>query len=168
DGFVHRLVQRRKLLTFAGLLLDPATHALEWTSAGHPPPMLFGRREAPRELEGIKYPVGYGPRLRPTSETLTLQPGESVLLYTDGLVETANPRQEPFGYERLSDFLREHRDLPPDALLDGLLACRARFAEGQPLEDDLTLLMLRREPVSSATGPAVPEQNPASVGPASA
>ena len=148
---IFQLVRRKKYFTFAAALVDPVNHRVEWTSAGHPSPFLLTPDGEWKELKlkVIQNPVGISPKKTWQSAWLDLLPGQSILFYTDGLIETSNPQEELFGYDRLQDFLKSRGDRDPETLLDELLAFRATFAEEVPLEDDLTLLMVQRTPVSS-------------------
>lgn len=145
---VLQLVQRRKLLTFAGVLIDPVTHRAEWSTAGHPCPFLLDGRGGLQELSIIQAPLGHSTKRPWTSAMLELQAGECLLLYTDGLVETLNPQSEALGYPRLEEFLRSLGGRAPDDLLDEVLAFREAYAAGIPLDDDLTLVAVRREPAA--------------------
>jgi serine phosphatase RsbU (regulator of sigma subunit) len=83
------------------------------------------------------------PNMSYEQKGITLEPGESVLLYSDGLVEAHDPQREMFGFPRMQEFVGAH----PDAatLIDSLLAELERFTgEEWEQEDDITLLTLQR------------------------
>jgi hypothetical protein len=109
---VDEAVAQHRPSTFCTAILaelDTATGALSWIAAGHPPPMLV-RARAVSSLEcAPSVPVGVAaqfPQLhRAEVCTATLQPADRLLLYSDGCIEAATPSGEPFGEERLSDFL---------------------------------------------------------------
>jgi serine phosphatase RsbU (regulator of sigma subunit) len=88
-------------------------------------------------------PLGLMPGMSYEQKEFTLQPGESVLLYSDGLVEAHDPQREMFGFPRLQGFVGAH---PGGAtLIDTLLAELERFAgEEWEQEDDITLVTLQR------------------------
>jgi sigma-B regulation protein RsbU (phosphoserine phosphatase) len=74
---------------------------------------------------------------------ITLQPGESILLYSDGLAEAHSPHREMFGFPRIEKFVRAHA--AGDTLIDSLLAELERFTGDEwEQEDDITLLMLQK------------------------
>jgi serine phosphatase RsbU (regulator of sigma subunit) len=88
-------------------------------------------------------PLDLMPNMSYEQKGITLEPGESVLLYSDGLVEAHNPQREMFGFPRMQGFVGAH----PDAatLIDSLLAELERFTgEEWEQEDDITLLTLQR------------------------
>jgi serine phosphatase RsbU (regulator of sigma subunit) len=125
------------------LVLDPATGAVSWSSAGHPPPLLTG--PTPRSLAFAgSLPVGlFGDATYRTAH-FTLPPGRCVVLYTDGVVEARNPDGQEFGAEGL------------EAAVPAVAASAAAVAEvvlkqvlshsGGHLDDDAAVLVLRREP----------------------
>ena len=126
------------------LVLDPATGAVSWSSAGHPPPLLTG--PTPRTLAFAgSLPVGLFPDATYRTARFTLPPGRCVVLYTDGVVEARNPERQEFGTEGL------------EAAVPAVAASAAAVAEdvlkqvlshsGGHLDDDAAVLVLRREPV---------------------
>ncbi len=73
-----------------------------------------------------------------------LQPGDMLLLYTDGVTEARNPEGEEFGEDRLLDTLRAAPGAGAQAAADRLLEALTRFAAGAPQHDDITLIVARR------------------------
>lgn len=129
----------RTMATFAVLELDPEGRTLRLASAGHPPPLYVGPKGQVEELGGGSLPLGLA-RHRPALTERELEPGSRVLLYSDGLVEGADPEGEPFGYERLREVLGQLGPLPPAELVAGVLArFDAHTAHGAPA-DDLTII----------------------------
>jgi serine phosphatase RsbU (regulator of sigma subunit) len=124
--------------------LAMSTGRLEWTCAGHPPPLLLRGRKVVAELEGEPtLPFGLG-STSPWMGSRDLEPGDSVLLYTDGVVEARTPGGELFGEERLVDLLEREAagEQSAEELLRRLVqAVLAHQAGG--LRDDATLLLLQ-------------------------
>jgi serine phosphatase RsbU (regulator of sigma subunit) len=134
-------------LSFAtGLIgtLAAATGRLEWTCAGHPPPLLLRGRKVVAELEcDATVPFGLGTGI-PAVSSRDLEPDDAVLLYTDGVTEAHVPGGEPFGLDRLADFLeRESAGThQPEELLRRLVRA-VLDQQGGHLRDDATLLLVR-------------------------
>ncbi len=107
--------------TVACLVLDPETGELVWARAGHPPPLVAGPGGC-RQLEDATGTV-LGVRARPpfTAGTAIISPGETIVLYTDGLVERRGELIDD-GIARLATTAARHHALPPAALTDALLA----------------------------------------------
>ncbi|HEX2253137.1 MAG TPA: PP2C family protein-serine/threonine phosphatase [Thermoanaerobaculia bacterium] len=126
-------------LVFARLFADGT---LELANAGHPRPLLANRRGV-RPIEGSGLPLGLFAESAYTAHRLQLEPGEVVLVYTDGWTEAARGDDE-YGIGRAAAALRRSATLP---LPDLLAACRrdvTEYLDGEPLADDLTLVAVRR------------------------
>ena len=125
----------------ARLALDSGQ--LEWVNAGHPAPLLLRGHRVVRELRcEPSLPLGLGgPCLEVATEHL--EPGDSVLFFTDGMVEGRSPTGEAFGVERLMDLWEQQSasGQPPEEILRRLATAILDFNGGK-LRDDATLLLL--------------------------
>lgn len=123
-------------------VLDPRSGRLRYANAGHEAPYRQQRSKA-SELWATGMPLGMLPGSRYDEHEITLEPGESLLFYSDGLVEAHNPGHEMFGLPRLQTLLTRQADETP--LIDFLLAELHRFTgEKWEQEDDVTLMTLLR------------------------
>lgn len=127
---------------------DPATGDVTLASAGHPPPLL---RRADGSAHEIPIPggrlLGYpGPQSPFAEHRLVLQPGDTLVFFTDGLVEARSAADKSlFGLDRVAALVRSFAD--EQSLADWAEEARdqvAKFLGGPSLSDDLTLLLLRR------------------------
>jgi serine phosphatase RsbU (regulator of sigma subunit) len=117
---------------------------LEWSCAGHPPPLLLRDRKVVAELAARStLPFGLGTG-SPQVASRDLEPGDAVLLYTDGVVEARTADGELFGEERLVDLLEREAagEQPPEELLRRLVHAVLNHQSGG-LRDDATLLLLQ-------------------------
>jgi serine phosphatase RsbU (regulator of sigma subunit) len=123
-------------------VLDPRSGWLHYANAGHDLP--YWRHDGSiSELRATGMPLGMMPGTCYDDHEVTLTPGDSVLFYSDGLVEAHNSRREMFGLPRLEMLLGEHAD--GASLNDFLLSELERFTgEGWEQEDDVTLVALHR------------------------
>ncbi len=123
--------------------LNLNTGSLQWVNAGHPPPMLVRHGRVVRSLDGPPArPWGLGPA---DAEVMTsgLEPGDSILFYTDGVTEARGHRQEAFGVSRLADLVGQHAsDQLPIGLIVRLLTRAVLDHHGGQLHDDATVLMV--------------------------
>ncbi len=136
----------RFITAFIGLL-DPATHAVRYVSPGQGPILHFhAATGACTAHRPTGFPLAAMPlvRTRP-APTLSLEPGDVLVLLSDGIYEYCGPHGEQFGEQRVMDVVAAHRHLRMDALGAALLAELERFAAGAPQEDDITVVLVKRE-----------------------
>jgi len=125
-------------------LLDLATGALTFASAGHDPVALV---RASGEIEWLMptgMPLGLMPNATYTASEAHLEPGDTMVLYTDGITEANDPEEEEFGRDRLSECCIEHRGLSVDDLAEAIQKTVEEFVRGVPYHDDRTLVIVRR------------------------
>jgi len=129
-------------VTCLAALLDSRTGRLQYANAGHDLPYV--RHSAGvSELRATGMPLGLMPDMSYEEKEITLQPGESILLYSDGLVEAHSPQREMFGFPRMQRYVGAYPE--GAALIDTLLAELEQFTgEEWEQEDDITLLTLQR------------------------
>jgi predicted ester cyclase len=123
-------------------ILDPISGSLTYANAGHDLPYLHRNGEA-EELRATGMPLGLMPGMEYEEEVASLREGESVLFYSDGLVEAHDPQGQMFGFPRLRALVAKHGE--ESSLGDFLMEELYSFVgEGWEQEDDITLLTLRR------------------------
>jgi PAS domain S-box-containing protein len=117
-------------------VIDARTHEFSYASAGHPPPLVASRRGVVRMLDGGGLPLGVDEEFHPAMRTARLEPGDSLVLYTDGLVE--NERDLLRGEQSLLATLQAQQYLraehPADAIVDELVR--------GPQRDDIAVLVV--------------------------
>jgi len=130
---------------------DPQTQELCYVNAGHLPPLLLrngGSGPLPEidRLDAGGPVLGVIPQARYQAQRVRVHPGDTLVLYSDGLLEASNRRGEEFGEERLiSALIRAFRS-PPTEVCRAILAETRAFLDGEPLTDDLALLVVRFVP----------------------
>ena len=127
-----------QFVTAAYMHLDAVARELRYAAAGHPA-MLLLRGGTVTEIAENGLPLAIMPNTNYSGKTLTLEAGDRLLLYTDGLVEARNEQGELFGEDRLNRSLLDSSALTPDAAADGLIAAVQKWGKSQ--EDDLTVLV---------------------------
>lgn len=147
-----RTGDRRTYMTLFYGLLDPATGRLEYASAAHPFPLLRRASGEVMELGRGGLPLGLRDPLPVTCEKVELAPDDLLLLYSDGLPEALSTQGQAFGFQRVADFLAPGGT--PQEIHDRVLAAFDRHTTGEPLKDDLTLMVLLREPELPPVPPA--------------
>jgi serine phosphatase RsbU (regulator of sigma subunit)/predicted ester cyclase len=125
-------------------ILDPESGRLRYANAGHDLPYLHRRSGDAEELRARGMPLGLMPGMGYEEKETIVQAGESVLFYSDGLVEAHDPKGEMFGFPRLRRLIAHHSE-EERSLGDFLMEELYSFVgEGWEQEDDITLLTLRR------------------------
>jgi serine phosphatase RsbU (regulator of sigma subunit)/pSer/pThr/pTyr-binding forkhead associated (FHA) protein len=130
--------------------LDPGSGRLSYTNAGHNAGLLVRAGGTVQRLDANGLPLGLFPAVEYDKVEITLQPGDLVMLYTDGITEAANPKGDEFGLERLEAVVQKYAQEPLVALAVAIETAVEVFADGTPFGDDRTLVMLRRESESPA------------------
>jgi phosphoserine phosphatase RsbU/P len=124
-------------------LLDPASGTLHYVNAGHDPPVLAGAGGVRAVLEPTGPALGLMPGLEFQARTATIEPGETLLAYTDGVIDARSPSGAAFGEDRLLA-LAPRFGGAAGALLAGIDAALSEHtAQGAPY-DDITLLAVSR------------------------
>jgi len=135
-----------KFATLFYATLDLETHEIVYANAGHNYPIVIAADGSCRELTDGGIVLGILPTVDYADGRLMLAAGEALFLYTDGITEaTAGSHDEEFGAPRLHATLTAHRDVEPVGLVDRVLQAVRGFTGGADPEDDLTLLVLRRD-----------------------
>jgi sigma-B regulation protein RsbU (phosphoserine phosphatase) len=115
------------------------------TVAGHPPPAIIGPDGTIRERLGIgSYPLGIRPTLDWIPITGALAPGETLLLYSDGLYETCDDRGNAFGEERVESLVHVFAGTQPAELVAELAQHLLSFGLGRAPEDDVSIAAIRK------------------------
>ena len=124
-------------------ILNTRNGDLEFANAGHNPPYIFSAGGKVRKLIEKSGPVlGIIPGGIYKTVSTRIEPGEGILLYTDGVTEAVNKSDEFFEESRLESYLAEHASEQAQSLVRGLHAEVKDFAKGVPQADDITILAL--------------------------
>jgi sigma-B regulation protein RsbU (phosphoserine phosphatase) len=146
---LHRLnplLLERKIeghfITLTCGLWNPKGRTLRLANAGMPLPLLLRKGHVrPIRVEGV--PLGLLENVEYEETKVILEEGDLLALFSDGLLEAANPQNEEFGHRRLERILREHAQRATGEILEAIFSELARFEEGRPRRDDQTLLLIK-------------------------
>lgn len=122
---------------------DPATRAMTYVNAGHNNPFVLRRTGALERLDVGGMPLGILGEAPYQSATLTLEPGDWLITFTDGVVEAENPAQQQYGEDRLLTMARWGVNLAPSVLLNYLFADIDRFVANAAQHDDITCMLVK-------------------------
>lgn len=117
------------------------TGVLRFANAGHNFPVVIGRDVRELELSGL--PLGIDPDEEYETMTAQLEPGETALLYTDGITEANDRRERMYGYTRLQSLLLRHHQQRPRTMMSTILNTVKAWSDNN-LADDMTMVVMRR------------------------
>jgi serine phosphatase RsbU (regulator of sigma subunit) len=129
---------------FAGCF-SPESSELLYVNAGHNPPMLFRRGEPVRLLTQGGMLLGVRSQENYELGSIECRPGDTLLLYTDGVTEVFDPGDEEYGEERLRNLVSSRLDESPEQILCSIENDVSTFQGGGDFQDDFTLLLMKKE-----------------------
>jgi sigma-B regulation protein RsbU (phosphoserine phosphatase) len=132
-------------VTVVYTMLDPASERITYVSCGHPPPLLVHSDGCSEWLDCHGPGLGLLKQARYAGEELNLATGDTLVLYTDGVVELSSPQGKNFGNERLAEVIRHGRGLPAAELIQQVIQATRAFSNAPGYLDDFTLVIIRRE-----------------------
>lgn len=125
--------------------LDPESRYLSYCNAGHLAGYLLTNASGVKAvLRSTHLPLGmFADRQWTCSERVALEPGDMLLLFTDGVTETENAVGNHFGQERVLEIAREHRNKSSQAIIQHIFTAARDYAGGQEQEDDMTIVVCK-------------------------
>ena len=144
NAHLHANIPSNRLVTFFYGEIDPATGRVAYVNAGHNPPFVLRQDGSSERLAATGVALGVLPETSFEAGDLYLQPGERVLLFTDGITEAENARDEEFGDGRLAASLDARRGLADGALIEALREEVLGHCGTARPRDDMTLMVVSR------------------------
>jgi len=136
-------IERNQFVTAFYGLLDATNRTLTYTNAGHNPPLLMDAEGAARFINPGGVPLGMFRDTRYYEHYLTIEPGQLLLIYTDGVTEANNPDGEEYGLERLVRAVKDGRHLSARALIDFIQKDVIEWTDGLGATDDITFFVIK-------------------------
>jgi serine phosphatase RsbU (regulator of sigma subunit) len=138
----------QNFVTAAFVYMDLDNNCMRYAGAGHPP-LLLCPASSGKAAEVVENGLilGLFPEATFEARELPLEPGDRIVLYTDGIPEAANPAQEEFGVDRFMRFMENNKSLRADQFADAFLDEISRWSQHSPdqgQQDDVTLLVIGR------------------------
>ena len=146
NDFLAEDLTSGRFMTMFIALFEPDTGIMDWCSAGHPPTLLRRTSGEVERLLSTGRVLGVFPNGNfVLGERKTLEPGDTLLLYTDGATEANAPDEEMFGEDRLTDVLRASAEAGPGALLQAITTTLLEWTQAPDMGDDLTMMAVQRQ-----------------------
>jgi sigma-B regulation protein RsbU (phosphoserine phosphatase) len=146
---ICRMPTIRPLASLFLAKLDVANGALDYCSAGHPPAFLLRANGGFESLTDGGLLLGVLDDAQYSRGQVRVEFEDTLLIFSDGIIESQNERGEEFGYERLKTQLASAQSASADAILFSVLGAVQDFASIRPLTDDMTLAVIRRDGASA-------------------
>jgi phosphoserine phosphatase RsbU/P len=134
-----------RFITFFMGVIDPKTGEFVYTNAGHNPPVVVradGEFETLTEAGGVI--LGILPMATYQEARTTLNPGDVLVLFSDGVTEAADPTDDEYGEERLGALVAKMKDRPSEEIVEAIHNTVTAFTQGAPAADDITVVVARR------------------------
>jgi sigma-B regulation protein RsbU (phosphoserine phosphatase) len=130
-------------VTFFYGILDVENSTFTFCNAGHNPPYLYHTNDEYYLLEKGGLLLGMFPDMIYQTETIKLNSGDCLFLYTDGVSEAMNIKDEEFGTDRIEFILKKFKEKTAQELLDTYLMAIRAYAENVPQSDDITMVIIK-------------------------
>jgi sigma-B regulation protein RsbU (phosphoserine phosphatase) len=140
---LHSYTSAEKFATFCLGVYDEPSGVLTYTNAGHLPPILI-RRGVPQRLDVNGTVVGAFPFSKYDESHISLQSGDLMVFFTDGISEPENEYGEMYGEDRLTDLICHNAHLGENQIIDLVLSSVHQWTASEELQDDMTILLARR------------------------
>ncbi len=144
NNFVHRSSASNAFISFCYCELNHKSGDLHYINSGHNPPLILDKKKKIQRFETCGLCLGMFPDENFTLKSIHLNPGDTVLLYTDGLTESRNPNNEEFAEEGLIRALKKHQKLPAGEMMIAILEELEDFAGDSDPMDDMTVVIIKR------------------------
>src|SRR6476646_2894527 len=125
--------------------LDPGSGALSFLNAGHNPPLIVHAAGTVEQLASGGLPLGIKRDADYREGRTTLQPGDVLVIYSDGVTEAASPSGEEFGATRLYEVVSRNIEASAAGIRDRIESSLTKFAQGTSAADDITLVIVKRQ-----------------------
>ncbi len=147
---ITRLQKSTQFVTVLYGILDLKTREFSYARAGHEPPLLLHVDGSVERIpHGTGMALGLWDVVTLDERSITLLPGDTLLLYTDGMTDCRNPKGEPFGLERIKKILSGYANLSAQQVCDNLLEMLKNYQSGSKQDDDVTLVAVNTASAAS-------------------
>lgn len=136
-------IERNQFVTAFHGILDASNRTLSYSNAGHNPPLLISATGEIQFIEHGEQPLGMFPETRYHQYHLLLEPGDVLVLYTDGATEAQNPGGEEFGRERLVQAVKENYGQPAREMIASLELAVLEWTAHAGASDDVTFFVIK-------------------------
>jgi serine phosphatase RsbU (regulator of sigma subunit) len=141
---LYRSTDAGRFVTAFFCVLDSQRHELHYSNAGHNPPLLFRTRGEPERLEAGGLVLGIFEETEYEDVRCRFEPGDLLVIYSDGISEASNADEVEFGEEGIIAVVNRERQRSADQVLEAILEAALGFSDGRLQLDDMTMIVLQR------------------------
>jgi sigma-B regulation protein RsbU (phosphoserine phosphatase) len=134
-----------RFVTLFAAELEQQTGILRYINAGHNPPLVGHSDNSVEQLGSGGFPLGILPNAEYEVGETHLKPGESLVIYSDGVTEANNLKEEEFGIERLTEVVGKNVKSSASGMRDKVESALSAFTQTAPANDDITLVIVKRK-----------------------
>ncbi|HYE65658.1 MAG TPA: SpoIIE family protein phosphatase [Pyrinomonadaceae bacterium] len=145
NRYLAENIPSNRFVTLFYAELDPQTGALSFINAGHNPPLIVHAAGTVEHLASGGLPLGIKTDAAFREGRTQLQPGDVLVIYSDGVSEAVNPNGEEFGATRLYEVISRNLDASAAGIRDRIESALTKFSEGTAAADDITLVIVKRQ-----------------------
>jgi serine phosphatase RsbU (regulator of sigma subunit) len=145
NQYLAENIPSNRFVTLFYAELDPTTGALAFLNAGHNPPLIVHAAGTVEQLASGGLPLGINPTAEFREGRTQLNPGDVLVIYSDGVSEAQSPEGEEFGTARLWEVVSRNLDASAAGIRDRIESALTKFSQGTPAADDITLVIVKRQ-----------------------
>lgn len=142
NQLIAQFTRGQRFITLFWMILDDENPAMTYVNAGHVHPFLLAGKKM-RKLDRGGVPIGFSDSSEYEEETVPLQPGDIVCVFTDGVHEVENADDREFGEKAVIDYVAGHRREAAQEIADGLYRTIREYAGTRHFRDDFTILIIK-------------------------
>lgn len=144
NSLIYDFTKGQRFITLCWMLVEDEKRSITYVNAGHVPPILISKsRNCVTRLSTGGCLTGFIGQAEYEKDTINVEPGDIIAVFTDGVPEVANREDQDYGEEAMADFIKKNSHLPAAQLTEGLLNEMVVFSEGKSFRDDFTLIILK-------------------------
>jgi serine phosphatase RsbU (regulator of sigma subunit) len=142
---LKEFLRKRDFITLFYSILDVGSGLLKFTSCGHNPPILLKADGNILKLETGDPSLNLLKKTEFNESSVSIDPGDLLVIYTDGVIEIFNEKGEDFGFDRFMKLVKSCKELDVNAIIDKIVQSTAEFSGSHYYRDDFTLMIIKRE-----------------------
>jgi sigma-B regulation protein RsbU (phosphoserine phosphatase) len=144
NTLLYNSTDSEKFATLFYAILDTREHRLSFANAGHNHPFLVAKNGTVQRLKTIGIPLGFLEQFEFSEHSLTLESGDMLVVFSDGISEAMNSFEEEYGEQRLQELIQQHRNQSAGEMVDLIITAVKEFVSGNEQTDDITLICIKR------------------------